>query len=122
MTLNGNALSLLQGQQVILQTNEQERYHGVLETISPTGDVILSVAHRIDNNNNDIISLSTSAIDLIDTVDNSSQAFDLQKRVILSSNIVEMIAVDVDLSGPGKCLYIDEEFHLSIFSPPRFTR
>ncbi len=83
---------------------EQERLHGILETISPNGDVILAMAHRLDNNNtNDIIGSSTSLIDLFDTVDNSVQTFELQKRTILSYNIVEIIAVDVDLSGSGKC-------------------
>ncbi len=60
------------------------------------------MAHRIDNSN-DIMTLSTSLIDLCDTVDTSLQTFELQKRTILSSNIVEIIAIDVDLSGNGKC-------------------
>jgi hypothetical protein len=64
---------------------------------------MLSIAHRIDNNNNDIMSLSTSLIDLFDTVDNSVPTFELQKRIIQASNIVEMIALDNDLSGSGKC-------------------
>jgi hypothetical protein len=63
----------------------------------------LSVAHRLDNNNNDIIGLPTAPLDLIDTIDSSLQTFELHKRVIPSSNIVEVIAVDVDLSGNGKC-------------------
>jgi hypothetical protein len=49
------------------------------------------------------MTLSTSLIDLCDTVDTSLQTFELQKRTILSSNIVEIIAIDVDLSGNGKC-------------------
>jgi hypothetical protein len=65
--------------------------------------VVLSVAHRLDSNNNDIISSSTAPIDLTDTIDSSLQTFELQKRVILSTNIVEMIAIDIDLSGQGKC-------------------
>jgi hypothetical protein len=78
--------------------------HGVLETISANGDVILSVAHRLDNNNNtDIMSLPTAPIDLIDAGDSSSTTFELQKRVIAATSIVEIIAVDVDLSGQGKC-------------------
>lgn len=47
--------------------------------------------------------LSTSLIDLFDTVDSSVQTFELQKRLVTSSNIVEIIAIDVDLSGSGKC-------------------
>ncbi len=57
----------------------------------------------MDNNPNDIIGLSTSLIDLFDTVDNSVPSFELQKRIIQSTNIVEIIAIDVDLSGAGKC-------------------
>jgi len=64
---------------------------------------MLSMAHRIDNNNNDIMGLSTSLLDLFDTVDSSIQSFELQKRVIASSNIVEIIAIDIDLSGGAKC-------------------
>ena len=91
-----------QGQPVVIQTNEQERFHGVLETISPNGDIILSMSHRLDNNN-DIMGLSTSLIDLCDTIDSSVQTFELQKRMISSSNIVEIIAIDIDLTGNGKC-------------------
>ncbi len=47
--------------------------------------------------------LSTSLLDLFDTVDSSVQSFELQKRVITSSNIVEIIAIDIDLSGGAKC-------------------
>jgi hypothetical protein len=61
------------------------------------------MSHRIDNNNNDIMGLSTSLLDLFDTVDSSVQSFELQKRVITSSNIVEIIAIDIDLSGGAKC-------------------
>ncbi|CAF5161766.1 unnamed protein product [Rotaria magnacalcarata] len=93
----------LLGQPVIIQTTERERFHGVLETISPNGDVLLSVAHRLDNNNNDIMGLSTSLIDLLDTVESSAQFLDLNKRIISSSNIVEIIASDIDLAGNGKC-------------------
>jgi hypothetical protein len=60
------------------------------------------MAHRIDNNN-DITSLSTSLIDFFDTIDSSVQSFELQKRIIQSSNIVEIIALDIDLTGSGKC-------------------
>ncbi len=74
-----------------------------METISSNGDVALLVTHRMDNNPNDIMSLSTSLIDLFETVDNSVPSFELQKRVIQAANIVEMIAVDVDLTGSGKC-------------------
>jgi hypothetical protein len=88
---------------VVIQTNEQERYHGILETISSNGDVVLLMTHRMDNNPNDIMGLSTSLIDLFDTVDNSVPSFELQKRIIQSANIVELIAIDVDLSGSGKC-------------------
>jgi hypothetical protein len=49
------------------------------------------------------MNLSTSLIDLVDTVENSVQSFELQKRIIQSSNIVEMIALDIDLTGNGKC-------------------
>ena len=49
------------------------------------------------------MNLPTAPIDLIDTGDSASTPFELQKRVIPSANIVEMIAVDVDLSGQGKC-------------------
>jgi hypothetical protein len=49
------------------------------------------------------MSLSTSLIDLFDTVDNSVSSFELQRRIIHSSNIVEMITLDIDLSGNGKC-------------------
>lgn len=68
--------------------------------------MILSVAHRIENNTNDIMNLSTSLIDLFDTVDTSVQSFELQKRVISSATIVEIIALDIDLSGNGKCKFI----------------
>ena len=91
------------GQPVVIQTNEQERYHGILETISSNGDVALLVTHRMDNTANDILSLSTSLIDLFETVDNSVSSFELQKRIIQAANIVEMITVDVDLTGNGKC-------------------
>lgn len=86
-----------------MQTNEQERFHGILETISSNGDVALTASHRLDNTNPDIMALSTSLIDLFDTIDSSVQSFELQKRVIQSSNIVEIIAIDVDLSAGGKC-------------------
>lgn len=61
------------------------------------------MAHRLDNNNNDIISLPTAPLDLIDTIDSSLQAFELHKQTIASKNIVEIIAIDIDLSGSGKC-------------------
>jgi small nuclear ribonucleoprotein (snRNP)-like protein len=111
----------LVGQPVVIQTNESERYHGILETISPNGDVMLSIAHRIDNNNNDIMSLSTSLIDLFDTVDNSVPTFELQKRIIQASNIVEMIALDNDLSGSGKCV-LDETPKVNQLEDDRFNR
>jgi hypothetical protein len=60
------------------------------------------MAHRLDNTN-DIMGLSTSLIDLFDTVDSSLQTFELQKRMIPSANIVEIIAIDIDLTGNGKC-------------------
>lgn len=64
---------------------------------------MLSAAHRIDNNTNDIMSLPTSLLDLFDTIDSSVQSFELQKRIIQSSNIVEIITLDIDLSGNRKC-------------------
>lgn len=70
--------------------------------MSANGDVVLSVAHRLDNNN-DIMGISTSLIDLFDTVDSSAQTFELTKRIVPSSNIIEIIASDIDLSGSGKC-------------------
>ncbi|CAF4924387.1 unnamed protein product, partial [Rotaria magnacalcarata] len=42
----------LMGQPVVIQTSDHERFHGVLETLSPNGDVVLTVSHRLDNNNN----------------------------------------------------------------------
>lgn len=57
----------------------------------------------MDNNPNDIMSLSTSLIDVFETIDSSVSSFELQKKTIYASNIVEMIAADVDLSGNGKC-------------------
>ena len=96
----------VQGQQVFVQTNEHESYHGVLESISSNGDILLSVAHRLHNNqNNDSHGLPTTPIDLIDTIDSSAQTFELQKRTILGSNIVEIIAIDVDLAGQNKCKF-----------------
>lgn len=92
-----------QGHPVVVQTNEQERFHGILDTISANGDVVLTFAHRMDSTPNDILSLSTSLIDLFETADNSVSSFELQKKIIQSSNIVEMIAADVDLTGNGKC-------------------
>lgn len=101
---------------MVIQTNEQERYHGILDTISSNGDVALLVAHRMDNTPNDIMSLSTSLIDLFETIDSSVTSFELQRKTIQASNIVEMIAVDVDLSGNGKCktssIENDEELHV----------
>jgi hypothetical protein len=43
----------------------------------------------------------------MDTVDNSLQTFELQKRIIKASNIVEIIAVDIDLSAIAKCILRD---------------
>ncbi|CAF0809537.1 unnamed protein product [Rotaria sp. Silwood1] len=111
----------LLGQPVIIQTTERERFHGVLETISSNGDVVLSVAHRLDNNNNDVMGLSTSFIDLFDTVDSSSQSFELNRRIIPSSNIVEIIAGDIDLSGSGKCM-LDENPKVTQLEDERFNR
>ncbi|CAF2363792.1 unnamed protein product [Rotaria sp. Silwood2] len=113
----------LLGQPVIIQTTERERFHGVLETISPNGDVVLSVAHRLDNNNNnnDIMGLSTALIDLFDAVDSSLQSFELNKRIIPSTNIVEIIAGDIDLSGSGKCM-LDENPKVTQLEDERFNR
>ncbi|CAF4295792.1 unnamed protein product, partial [Rotaria magnacalcarata] len=71
----------------VIQTSDHERFHGVLETLSPNGDVVLTVSHRLDNNNNnnnnnDLVASSTVPIDLIDTIDSSSQTFELHKRII----------------------------------------
>jgi hypothetical protein len=41
---------------------------------------------------------------MIDTIDSSSQTFELHKRIIKASNIVEVIAIDIDLSGSAKCM------------------
>lgn len=90
---------------MVIQTSDHERFHGVLETLSPNADIILTVSHRLDNNNNDIITSPTLPIDLLDTVDSSAQAFDLRKRIIKAANIVEIIAVDIDLSGNAKCTW-----------------
>ena len=50
------------------------------KTLSPNADIVLTVSHRLDNNNNnDIIASSNLPIDLIDTVDSSSQKFELHK-------------------------------------------
>ena len=46
----------------------------------------------------------TLPIDLIDTIDSSSQTFELHKRIIKACNIVEVIAVDIDLSAIAKCM------------------
>ena len=88
---------------MVIQTSSHERFHGVLETLSPNADIVLTVAHRLDSNNNDILASSTLPIDLISTVDSSTQSFELHKQIIKASSIVEIIAVDVDLSGGGKC-------------------
>ena len=90
---------------MVIQTSERERFHGVLETLSPNADVILTVSHRLDTNNNDILASPTLPIDLIDTIDSSAQTFELHKRIIKASNIVEIIAVDMDLAGSGKCKF-----------------
>ena len=93
-----------QGHQVVIQTSDHERFHGVLETLSPNADIVLTVSHRLDNNNNnDIITSPNLPIDLLDTIDSSSQTFELHKRIIKASNIVEIIAVDIDLSNSAKC-------------------
>ncbi len=97
-------LIFFQGQQVVIQTSDHERFHGVLETLSPNADIILTVSHRLDNNNNDILTSPTLPIDMIDTIDSSSQTFELHKRIIKASNIVEVIAIDIDLSGSAKCM------------------
>jgi len=60
------------------------------------------------------MSLSTSLIDLFDTIDNSVTSFELQKRVIQSSNIVEMITLDIDLSANGKCKRIKKKYLFEI--------
>ncbi|UJR25408.1 hypothetical protein I4U23_006755 [Adineta vaga] len=111
----------LLGQPVIVQTNEQERFHGILETISANGDVSLISSHRLDNNNSDIMTLSTALIDLFETVNSSFQTFELQKRMIQASNIVEIIAIDVDLSGNGKCM-LEETPKISQLEDERFNR
>lgn len=46
---------------------------------------------------------STSLTDLFETMDGSAQSFELNKRIIPSANIVEIIASDMDLTGSGKC-------------------
>ena len=105
----------------MVQTNEQERFHGILDTISSNGDLALTLTHRMDSTPNDILSLSTSLIDLFETADNSVPSFELQKKIIQASNIVEMIAADIDLSGNGKCKQFSIEKYLSMvkifFSP-----
>lgn len=88
---------------MVIQTSSHERFHGVLETLSPNADIVLTVSHRLDSNNNDILSSPTLPIDLINTGDSSAQSFELYKQIIKASSIVEIIAVDVDLSGGGKC-------------------
>ena len=89
---------------MVIQTSAHERFHGVLETVSPNADIVLTVSHRLDNNNNnDIITSPTLPIDLLDTIDSSSQTFELHRRIIKASNIVEIIAKDVDLSNSAKC-------------------
>lgn len=109
-------LRKLQGQQVIIQTSDHERFHGVLETFSPNADVVLTVSHRLDTNNNDILTSPTLPLDLLDTMESSSQTFELHKRIIKASNIVELIAVDIDLSNT-KCKSIEMLF---LFSGVRF--
>lgn len=94
-----------QGQQVIVQTSDHEKFHGVLETFSPDADVVLTVSHRLDKNNNDIPGASTAPIDLIDTIDSSLPTFELRKRIIRVANIVEIIVADVDLSSNTKCMF-----------------
>jgi hypothetical protein len=99
----------------VIQTSDHERFHGVLETLSPNADIVLTVSHRLDNNNNDIITSPTLPIDLIDTIDSSSQTFELHKRIIKASNIVEIIAVDIDLSSSAKCMLNQFLFKNKIF-------
>ncbi|CAF1038237.1 unnamed protein product [Rotaria sp. Silwood1] len=111
----------LVGQQVVIQTSDHERFHGVLETLSPNADIVLTVSHRLDKNNNDIITTPTLPIDLIDTIDSSSQTFELHKRIIKAINIVEIIAVDVDLSANAKCS-LDENPKVSQVEDDRFSR
>jgi len=81
----------------------------------------LTSSHRIENNTTDITTLSTALIDLVDTVDSSVQTFDLQKRTIPGANIVEMIAIDVDLTGNGKCM-LDEAPKVTQLEDDRFNR
>ncbi|CAF5131303.1 unnamed protein product, partial [Rotaria socialis] len=54
---------------------------------------------------NDLVASSTVPIDLIDTIDSSSQTFELHKRIIKVQHIVEILAADVDLSANAKCMY-----------------
>lgn len=94
---------LLQGQQVIIQTTDRERFHGILDTISPNADIVLTTSHRLDSNTNDQLRLSVTPVDLLETIDSTNQTFELNKRIIKASSVVEILAVDVDLNGNGKC-------------------
>ncbi|CAF5175560.1 unnamed protein product, partial [Rotaria magnacalcarata] len=110
----------------VIQTSDHERFHGVLETLSPNGDVVLTVSHRLDNNNNnnnnnDLVASSTVPIDLIDTIDSSSQTFELHKRIIKVQHIVEIITTDVDLSANAKCS-LEENPKATPLEDDRFSR
>ncbi|CAF0972385.1 unnamed protein product [Adineta ricciae] len=112
----------LLGQPVVVQTSEPERYHGILETISPNGDIILTVSHRLDNSNNsDIMALSTSLIDLFDAADSSVQSFELLRRTVQAPTIVEIIGIDIDQSGSNKCM-LEETSKVSQLEDDRFNR
>ena len=93
----------LQGQPVIIQTADRERFHGILDTISPNADIVLTFSHRLDSNATDQLRSFVGPIDLLESIDSTSQTFELNKRIIKASTIVEILAVDMDLSGNGKC-------------------
>lgn len=50
-----------------------------------------------------MIAVAGSSVDIIDTIDSAAPTFELHKRIIKGSIIVEIVAADIDLSGNGKC-------------------
>ena len=88
---------------MIIQTIDRERFHGILDTFSPNADFVLTNSHRLDSNTNDQLRLSVTPVDLLETIDSTNQTFELNKRIIKASSVVEILAVDVDLNGNGKC-------------------
>jgi len=111
----------LLGQQVIIQTIDRERFHGILDTFSPNADFVLTTSHRLDSNTNDQLRLSVTPVDLLETIDSTNQTFELHKRIIKASSVVEILAVDVDLNGNGKCL-LDEMPKVTQLEHDRFSR